>query len=160
MEIQIFNENLWKISSRLIITISSTLLSKSIIISSKTWTFFTCIDIGSKLLNGQQTLKHGYRFGIHKNIPGRDLLILHHQRYQDTPFHHAKVATEWIEWCLGWIPSYITSGPPKMDNCRRGPMLEDTLTPKYQFVQTFLPMKKKGKCIPKVTSSYTTQWFQ
>jgi hypothetical protein len=138
------------------------LSNKSIGMSSRTWTFFSCTLqwYWFKFLNGQQTLKHGYKFGICKSIPGIDLLILHHQRYQDTPFHHAKVAIEWIEWCLGWIPSYITFGLPKMDNCRRGPTLEDTLTPKYQFVQTFLPMKKKGKCIPKVASSSTTQWLQ
>ncbi len=34
-----------------------------------------------------------------------------------------------------------------------GLTLEDTWTPKYQLVQTFLPMKGKGKRIPKVASS-------
>jgi hypothetical protein len=51
--------------------------------SSRTQTFFsfTLHRYWFRLLNGQQTLKHGYRFGIHENIPCINLLILHHQRY-------------------------------------------------------------------------------
>lgn len=44
-----------------------------------------------------------------------------------------------------------------MDSHRHGPMLEDALMPKCQLAQTFLPMKKKGKCIPKVASSSISQ---
>ncbi len=42
-----------------------------------------------------------------------------------------------------------------MDNCKHGPMLEDTLTPKCLPMSTFLPMKEKGKRIPKVEGSST-----
>jgi hypothetical protein len=119
------------------------LSNKSIGTSPRTQTFFFCKlhQYWFKILNGQQTLKHTHRFKTRENILGINLLTLHCWKYWNTPFQHAKVVVEWVEWNWGWVQTYTTFSLLKMESHKWGPTFEDTLTPKSSPTETFLLVK-------------------